>query len=218
MKRQEMIFCSMELISIGKFAKIVGVTTTTLRRMHERGELVPCHVSSGGTRYYSSDQLSYFLKSGDKRSTSVVGYCRICSDDLPDDLQQQKNNVKNYMCAKGYQFSLIEDIGSGIDYRRQGLCELIAKVNNREISKIVIFHRDILAEFGFELIEYFCSINNVTIEIIDDTGQHDEHSLVNDLIQIAALFSGGTNLCSEKTVQFIDKAKVCADGKIIGVI
>ncbi len=32
----------MELISIGKFAKIVGLTPTTLRRMHNSDELIPC--------------------------------------------------------------------------------------------------------------------------------------------------------------------------------
>ena len=40
----------MELISIGKFAKQVGVTPTTLRRMHESGELIPTHITNGGTR------------------------------------------------------------------------------------------------------------------------------------------------------------------------
>ena len=36
----------MELISIGKFAKMVGVTPTTLRRMHDTGELIPYHTVS----------------------------------------------------------------------------------------------------------------------------------------------------------------------------
>lgn len=40
----------MELISIGKFAKMMGVTVTTLRRMHESGELVPAHISRGGNK------------------------------------------------------------------------------------------------------------------------------------------------------------------------
>ena len=53
----------MELISIGKFAKQVGVTPTTLRRMHESGELIPTHITNGGTRYYSTEQLRQFQKS-----------------------------------------------------------------------------------------------------------------------------------------------------------
>lgn len=50
----------MELVSIGKFAKQVGVTTTTLRRMHESGEFIPAHVTKGGARYYSVEQLKLF--------------------------------------------------------------------------------------------------------------------------------------------------------------
>lgn len=47
----------MELISIGKFAKCVGVNVVTLRRIEAKGELIPAQVSSGGTRYYSTEQL-----------------------------------------------------------------------------------------------------------------------------------------------------------------
>ena len=50
----------MELVSIGKFAKMVGVTTTTLRRMHQSGDFIPHHVTKGGTRYYSMEQLKEF--------------------------------------------------------------------------------------------------------------------------------------------------------------
>ena len=65
----------MELLSIGKFAKTVGVTTTTLRRMHQSGELIPAHISNGGTRYYSTEQLKLFQSSNNERI--VIGYCRV---------------------------------------------------------------------------------------------------------------------------------------------
>ena len=50
----------MELVSIGKFAKMVGVTTTTLRRMHQSGDFISYHITKGGTRYYSMEQLKEF--------------------------------------------------------------------------------------------------------------------------------------------------------------
>ena len=93
----------MELISIGKFAKIVGVTPTTLRRMQETGELTPCHISQGGTRYYSTDQLKTFL-GGKEAGKKVIGYCRVSTPAQKDDLKKQVENVKSYMYAKGYQF------------------------------------------------------------------------------------------------------------------
>ena len=75
----------MELISIGKFAKIVGVTPHTLRDMHRSGELIPCHVSQGGTRYYSTDQLKYFTHSNSDVKP-VIGYCRVSTASQKDDL------------------------------------------------------------------------------------------------------------------------------------
>jgi len=62
----------MELMSIEKFAKRVGVNVVTLRRMETKGE----NVSSGGTRYYSVEQLKQFGYALDTQKL-VIGYCRV---------------------------------------------------------------------------------------------------------------------------------------------
>lgn len=46
------------------------------------------------------------------------------------------------MIARGYQFEIIEDIGSGINYNKSGLKNLIDKINNREISRVVVLYKD----------------------------------------------------------------------------
>lgn len=197
----------MELISIGKFAKIVGVTPTTLRRMHESGELMPYHISNGGTRYYSKEQLKLFVPEKENKKI-VVGYCRVSTLSQKDDLKTQVTNVKSYMCAKGYQFEIIEDIGSGINYKKKGLQKLVSKINNKEISKVVILYKDRLVRFGFELIEYLCSINDVEIEIIDNTTQREEQELTDDLIQIITVFANRLyGQRSKKTKKLIDEVK-----------
>ena len=89
----------MELMSIGKFAKKIGVNVATLRRMEKKGELMPTHVSSGGTRYYSTEQLKHFIK-GENKNKLVVGYCRVSTRSQKDDLETQVNNVEliEYLC------------------------------------------------------------------------------------------------------------------------
>lgn len=200
----------MKLMSIGKFAKIVGVTPMTLRNMHATGELIPARISEGGTRYYSDEQAKAFLNSSnvDNSNKMVVGYCRVSTPSQKDDLQTQVNNVKLYMIAKGYQFEVIEDIGSGINYNKRGLKTLLEKINNQEISKIVILYKDRLVRFGFELIEYFCSLNNVEIEIIDNSEQSKEQELADDLIQIVTVFANRLyGQRSKKTKKLIDEVK-----------
>ena len=197
----------MEFMSIGKFAKAVGVTTTTLRRMHESGELIPAHITKGGTRYYSTAQLKQ-LNDVSKEEKIVIGYCRVSTPSQKDDLETQISNIKTYMYAKGYQFEIITDIGSGINYKKKGLQELIKKINNQEISKVVILYKDRLMRFGYELIEYLCEINNIEIEIVDHTEQSKEQELTDDLIQIITVFANRLyGQRSKKTKQLIDEVK-----------
>lgn len=59
------------------------------------------------------------------------------------------------MYAKGYQFEIISDIGSEINYNKKGLNELIDMVTNSEVEKIVVLHKDRLIRFGYELIEKY---------------------------------------------------------------
>lgn len=197
----------MQLISIGKFAKKVGLTTASLRRMHKSGECIPYHITKGGTRYYSLDQLKDF-STADKKEKLVIGYCRVSTLSQKDDLDTQINNVKSYMYAKGYNFEIISDIGSGINYKKKGLQELLEKINNQEISKIIVLYKDRLIRFGFELIEYLCKINNIEIEIIDNTEQSKEQELSDDLIQIITVFANRLyGQRSKRTKQLINEVK-----------
>lgn len=93
------------------------------------------------------------------------------------------------MYAKGYQFEIITDIGSGINYNKKGLNQLIDMVTNSEIEKIVVLHKDRLIRFGYELIENLCNKFGTTIEIIDNTEQTEQQELVEDLVQIVTVFS-----------------------------
>lgn len=93
------------------------------------------------------------------------------------------------MYAKGYQFEIITDIGSGINYNKKGLNQLIDMVTNSEVEKIVVLYKDRLIRFGYELIENLCNKFGTTIEIIDNTEKTGEQELVEDLVQIVTVFS-----------------------------
>ena len=196
----------MELFSIGKFAKKVGVDVVTLRRMEKSGELIPAHKSKSGTRYYSIEQLKQFGSKSDANKLTI-GYCRVSTPSQKDDLETQVETVKSYMIAKGYQFDVITDIGSGINYSKKGLKLLIDKINCQEIDKVVILYKDRLVRFEYEMIEYFCHINGVQLEIIDHTEKTKEE-LTDDLIQIITVLANNLyGQRSKKTKHLIDEVK-----------
>lgn len=181
----------MEYYSIGKFAKMIGKTPQTLRAWHKEANLIPAYVTAGGTRYYSQEQLNHFLGFTQQKivNRKVIGYCRVSSNKQKDDLIRQVDNVRMYMLAKGYQFEIIEDIGSGINYSNKGLNKLLDAIINYEVEKIVILYKDRLVRFGFELIETICHKYDCKIEIIDSTEKVKDEELIEDLTQIITVLS-----------------------------
>lgn len=118
-----------------------------------------------------------------------MGYCRVSSPKHKDDLQRQIDNMQIYLLAQGKPFEIISDIGSGINYKRKGLQELIKGMANRSISKVVVLYKDRLTRLGFELIEYIAELYDCEVEIVDTTERTEQEELVEDLVQILTVFS-----------------------------
>ena len=178
----------MEYYTINKFAKIIGVTPQTLRNWDRSGKLHPHHTSSNGYRYYSEDQLNAVtgIQMAPKK---VIGYCRVSSPKQKDDLERQVENLRTYLYAQGKPFEIIIDVGSGINYKKKGLQDLIRRIESNQAEKVVILYKDRLLRFGFELIETIAAIHGCKIEIVDTTQKSEQQEIVEDLVQIITMFS-----------------------------
>lgn len=195
----------MELITISKAAKMFGVTPQTMRNWDRNGKLKPIKKAKNGFRYYNLLDVKNLIE---QKTKLVVGYCRVSSRKQEDDLQRQIENVKMFMIAKGYQFEIIQDIGSGINYNKNGLNDLINKVTNGDVEKVVVLYKDRLLRFGFELLENLFKKYDCQIEIIDNTDKTEEQELVEDLIQIVTVFSCRLQgKRSKKTRELINELK-----------
>ena len=175
--------------SIHEFSKILGVSAQTLRNWDNNGKLHPHHTTASGYRYYSEEQLNEVLHIKPKNNRITIGYCRVSSPKQKDDLERQIENVRTYLLAKGEPFEIISDIGSGINYKKKGLQELIKRISENQVEKVVILYKDRLLRFGFELVEYLAMLHHCEIEIIDNTERTEQQELLEDLVQIITVFS-----------------------------
>ena len=164
------------------------MTAQTLRNWDANGKLHPHHTTASGYRYYSDEQLNQVMNVKPKKRITI-GYCRVSSHKQKDDLERQIDNVKTYLTAKGQPYEIISDIGSGINYKKKGLQELIKRISQNQVEKVVVLYKDRLLRFGFELVEYIASLYNCEIEIIDNTEKSEQQELVEDLVQIIKVFS-----------------------------
>ncbi len=180
----------MKYYSSNAVTKLLGVTAQTLRNWDKEGKLKPAYTKSNGYRYYSEDSiLSYTQERKTKKDLHVIGYARVSSKKESDNLERQVDNLKTYIESKYSSYEIITDIGSGINYKKPGLKKLIDLVNKKQVDIIVVLYKDRLLRFGFELVEYFSKINNVSIEVLDRVNKTQDEELVEDLIQIITVFS-----------------------------
>ena len=176
--------------AIGEAAKMIGVTTQTLRDWDRIGKLKPHHVAESGYRYYSQELINQIIGIRNRNiDKKVIGYCRVSSKKQKDDLERQIENVSKYLIAQGKPYEIISDVGSGINYNKDGLHELIQKITSNQVSKVVVMYKDRLLRFGFDLLEYIASLYDCKIEVIDNTEKTEQEELVEDLVQIITVFS-----------------------------
>jgi predicted site-specific integrase-resolvase len=109
-------------IKIGEAAKILGVTPQTLRRWEETGQFIPTKRTEGGTRYYDANHL---LGVSVQEPSFTYAYARVSSQDQKEDLARQKEVLSLYCAAKGWTYEVIEDLGSGMNYKKRGLKKLL---------------------------------------------------------------------------------------------
>ncbi len=180
------------MYTIGKFAKKLGITVHTLRVWDKENRLKPEYISSGGHRYYSEEQLKELIPALDvkKEDRINIGYVRVSAKHQKDDLQRQYQVMELFLAQKGKTFKIISDIGSGINYKKKGLSELLTLISTNQVDTLYIVHKDRLVRFGYELIEKICEIHNVKIEIINQSEMKtDEQEMIDDVLNIIHVFS-----------------------------
>jgi putative resolvase len=177
---------SKRLIKIGEAARLLGASVVTLRKWESTGELLPARKTKGGTRYYNVSDL---LESNTVESPTIC-YARVSSHDQKNDLIRQQEMLEAYCAAKGWRSTTISDLGSGLNYRKKGLHELLTLILNKNIKRLVLTHKDRLLRFGAELVFALCELKGIEIIIIHQGEQPSfEEELAQDVLEIITVFS-----------------------------
>jgi len=178
------------MYSISEFAKLINVTTTTLRNWDRNGKLIPIKLESGHRRY-TKEHLSYINGIKEKSRINVI-YCRESTKQQNNSLIEQENKLKEFCLSSGLKIDkVISEFGSALNYKRKGFQELLSMINEDLIENIIIYYKDRLVRFGFEIIEYYAKLNNFKIIIADnsETNKTKEQEFAEDLISIIHFFS-----------------------------
>jgi predicted site-specific integrase-resolvase len=87
------------------------------------------------------------------------------------------------------QAEIVKDIGSGLNYKRKGLKALLERALNGDRLEVIVTHKDRIARFGFDIIEWLIEQRGGRIMVLDQTKGSPEQELVQDLMAIIHVFS-----------------------------
>lgn len=176
-------------ISIGKASNILGVSKDTLRRWEKDGKIQSQRTVKGHRRY--DEEILLGLKKRSFTDNKVtIGYARVSSHDQKQDLVRQIELLESFCSANGWSYEILQDLGSGLNYQKKGLKELLKKICSKTIQRLVLTHRDRLLRFGSELIFSLCEQFGVEVVLINVSENHSfEDDLVQDVLEIITVFS-----------------------------
>ena len=164
-------------------ASTLGVCLRTLRRWEAEGKISTVKTPSGQRRY----DIEKFIKkeSEPDGGRATVIYARVSTRPQKTDLDRQVERLSTlYPGAE-----VVKEVGGGLNLRRKGLITLLGRVLRGDIAIIVVAHKDRLARFGFDIIEWLCEQFDCKIVVLNQISLSPHAELVQDIVAILHSFS-----------------------------
>lgn len=127
------------------------------------------------SKYYSINKFSKILG---------VSAQTLRNWDKKGKLHPHHTSSNGYRYYSHEQLNQVMNVKPNLDRK-----ELMKRISQNKVDKVVVFYKDRLLRFGFELVEYIASLYDCDIEIINRTEKTEQQEIVEDLVQIITVFS-----------------------------
>jgi len=199
-------------ISIGQAAKELGVSIPTLRRWEAEGKIHSERTPNGHRRYDLAQLRGLKPYEASKTNRPTLCYARVSSHDQKEDLLRQVALLETFCAANGWTYEVLQDLGSGLNYNKKGLQQLIQRICSGTVGRLVLTHKDRLLRFGSELVFSLCETFQTEVVLINqgELPLRFEEELAQDVVEISTVFSarlyGSRSHKNRKLVETLRKA------------
>lgn len=183
---------------VNEVAKILGVTTKTIRNYDEEGKIKTCRTEGNHRLIMKEDLIAFLDKKGLIIDDTInqkrdIIYARVSSHaqkkngDLDRQVLFLVENIPNLMHPL-----ILKDVGSGLNEKRTNFQKLLTMVCKNEVQNVYVTYKDRLTRFGFYYLETIFLAHNVKIVVLKDSDSNKsaQEELVDDMMSLIASFSG----------------------------
>ena len=170
------------------------VSSSTLRNW-ATGRHVRCIVAEGtGARRYAFEDVAARCGHTEEEKAPTerrrLIYARVSSSHQRRDLERQVDDLRRRFPTH----EVIQDIGSGLNFKRRGFQALLERVHAGDVEEVVVAHADRLCRFGRELVEFVFDKASTRL-VVCDVGRRSNSTaeLADDLLSVATVFVAREN-------------------------
>lgn len=161
--------------------KHLGISNDTLKKWGDSGK-IPTRKLPSGHRLYNIQ--SFFTEENSEQPKNYI-YCRVSSSKQKEDLQRQVQVLRE----KYPDHTVVQEIASGINFKRKGLNKIMAKAIQGEVKEIVVAYKDRLCRIAWDHFEWLFNKLGVRIVVDNNQLQSKHEELTDDLLSIIHVFS-----------------------------
>jgi predicted site-specific integrase-resolvase len=187
---------SQEFVTGATIRQTYDVSASTLRGWADQGKVEAIRTQGGsGKRRYRLSDVARALGDDETKKANArrrICYARVSSAHQHADLERQCANLQR----ERPEHEIIQDTGSGINWKRAGLLTLLDAVCEGVVAEVVVTHRDRLARIGVELLEWLFRRYDTRFVVLSPTeDEHDTDSseLRDDLLAVVTFFVARNN-------------------------
>ncbi|MBQ6002323.1 MAG: IS607 family transposase [Synergistaceae bacterium] len=165
-------------------AQLSGLHPNTIRNWADEGKIYSTRTKGGHRRV---DISEYIMPKPEEKigQKYTICYCRVSSAKQRDDLNRQVA----YMREQYPDAEIVKEIGSGINFKRNGLCRILERAMRGDVITLVVAYKDRLARFGADIIEFVLNQNGGKLVVLNEVSLSPEEELTRDLLTILHVFS-----------------------------
>jgi predicted site-specific integrase-resolvase len=176
-----------KVVRAAEAAQFYNVSIPTLRRWAREGSIPVQRTERGQYKYIIGEANNQNVHDilPNELSRNII-YARVSSQKQKGDLERQKI----FLQRKYNDYSIVTDIGSGINYQRKGFKTILERLFKGNIQHVVVAHQDRFSRFSFDFFQWLFQQFGAVLEAVEQpkTSSPGE-DLTADLMEVLTVFT-----------------------------
>ena len=146
--------------------------------------------SVGGHRLVPLTEIERLRGEQAQQRTVTCVYARCSTQKQTENLERQVGRLLEHCALQGWKPELFKDIGSGLNDNRKQFKQMLRRVSEPDMARVVVEYKDRLCRYGFSVFEEYCNGLGVEVVVLKEAESKEfEQEFAEDVVALIASFS-----------------------------